>query len=452
MKLFASLLASAAVLAGSAMAQPVGNENDLQLTHDVDVVFFYASPNSGGPVDTITLAPPPGGIETTNDHVWRVVPASTIRQCGGTMEIVAIDVLWFDTDYTTLEGANNTSLCDFAFTRGIGSTFNPTQISPDWNDPNGIAFSFGPGAPFNNAFLPDPGCPPAGFVTGYELDIDLTGGAGAGFGIPIVADGTTDYVWTVFIPAGSIGILAGGGACGLGDSILADSHATALAGAAIGESQPDFNGTGYSPFGGWNGFVAGGVDQVDAPSEAMWWITQFSDRTIQINTDNNPAHLEFCTQVAWPESGLGGINMSVSAGTSSVGHQYYSHQGIGNNAAVVLNVGPPIYPACVPLAQGTGLGLNPLDPFFNLYLGLPAGIGLGLIAASDCENTIPGAGDAFEDGTWTPGSFGAPGAPALQLGPIPAAAVGFSLKCQGLEQRPNGSLVASQVSGTTFWP
>lgn len=431
--------AAALLLAGPAAAQNPDNENDLQLTAGLDIIYVYSDPSIGVGCPAGTFPP----CWATADFFWKVVPKETINHCGGTMEISGLDFFSFDTDYTTVDGSgNNTVLYDIVVTTGLPSGINPGQIEPDPADPGLVMLSFGAGTPVNNAFLPDPGCPPPGFVNGYELEVSIAGGV-PGAGIIITADGSTDHVLTHMIPDGQCGPFGcpGAGTCLDGDMALQDGHSSGLFG-GIGETQADWLGTGYSAFGGFA--IAGALGGIDAVSETPWTVVQFFERTLNMRVDSGTGHLnnDFCFGVPYPapELGLAGLNFSTGAaggGFNSIGAQLYSYQGIGNTATVVGTLTPPLSP-CLPFGSGDGLALSPLDPLWNFFLT----INLGTVVLTDCEGGPPTA-DPFNDGTLT----------TPQLGPLPPGVFPFlplTLYFQGLEAA--GGIRSSQVNQITFWP
>src|SRR5262245_2750736 len=146
-------------LAPSAPAQTVpvipGNLNDLTLANGTDIIYIYDDPSIGPGVGT-------SGVPdfATNTYFWKVMSRDVLRHASGTMEVTGISVWNFDGDYVALEGPNNTALPDVYISRGIpaSSPFPAQVIEPDQADPNAAMFSFGPGGPKNNVFLPSPGC------------------------------------------------------------------------------------------------------------------------------------------------------------------------------------------------------------------------------------------------------------------------------------------------------
>src|SRR5262249_30170929 len=149
-------------------------------------------------------------------------------------------------------------------------------IEPDQNDATATLVTFGPGGPKNNVFITNPGCPPPGYVYGFEIDVDVTGGAGVGAGIPIVANGATDRSFTAFIP-GAGHTFSGANTCndGNGDGAAVDSHSSDVGG-AIGETQFDVVGGGVgSLFGGFG--TLGATAGQDGVHEAAQQFLEFAE-------------------------------------------------------------------------------------------------------------------------------------------------------------------------------
>lgn len=426
MKRFAIVVPALLLFAGVARAQNLDNENDLPLCKGIDIIYGYQDPSVGSPVGTF----PPDWANS--DYFWKVIPKEVLRHCSGTMEVSGMDFFTFDTDYTTVDvNGNNTLLHDIVFTVGIPSGTNPGQIEPDPTDPNLVQLSFGAGSP-NNASLPDPGCPPAGFINGYQLDVSIAGGV-VGAGIILTADGTTDYVVTHMIPSGmcSGGACPGTGACLDGDMTFQDAHSSCNFG-GIGETQADWLGSGYSAFGGFA--IGGALGGTDAVCETPWTNLEFFERTLNMRVDSGTGN--------GPELGLAGLNFSLGAsggGFASIGARYFSYQGVGNLAAVAGSILPPL-PVCLPFGTGSGLAINPSQPLFNLFITFWKGP-VVLDDFTDTGASTGAVGDPFDDGALT----------TIQLGPLaPFIPPGVTMYFQGLEKA--GGIHTSQLNRITFNP
>src|SRR5262249_37079104 len=149
-------------------------------------------------------------------------PKEVMRSCTGTLEVIGLHISLADTDFTTAVGGLNTVIADMVLSKAdtTNPPANPGNIEPDQLDPNQVLISFGQQSP-NNVFITAPGCPPLGYIYGFDLDVDISGGAGPGFGLPVVANGAVDTVFTTFIPGPGFSLgpnsVTGGNACGLGD-------------------------------------------------------------------------------------------------------------------------------------------------------------------------------------------------------------------------------------------
>lgn len=423
-RLLRSFFAASALLllAGAAFAQNPNNENDLVLTNQIEIVYVYSDPSIGSPVGTF----PPDWAGS--DYFWKVVPKEALNHPLGSMEISGIDFFSFDTDYTTVDGSgNNTVLYDIILTTGLPSVANPGMIEPDPADPSLVALNFGAGTPTNNTFLPDPGCPPPGFVNGYQLEVQI--GTGAGDGIIITADGTTDYVWTHMIPTGMCGPFgpcAGTGTCLDGDMALQDAHSSCLFG-GVGETQADWLGTGYSAFGG---FAIAGALATEPVCETAWTNTEFFERSVQGRVDLGDGN--------GPKVGLVNLHPSVGGGTSTYSYRLFGYQAIGDFAFVAGSIAPLLPAPGVPIL-GANVLLLPTDPVINITLKS------GPVELKDFDDLgaeIATTGDPFDDGAFTSTGL-----------PVPASVAGIVFRVQGFTlDIPTFTLTETQVFTTTFEP
>jgi len=403
----------AACLAGSALhaqgAPPnPSNENDLQLHNGPDTFFFYSDPSD------------------PTDFFWKVWPKEVMRSCTGTMEIIGLHISLADTDFSTIIGANNTVLPDMFFSKSSAAPpANPGNIEPDQNDPNGTLISFGPQSP-NNVFLTDPGCPPVGYIYGFDLDVDLSGGTGPGNGITVVANGATNTVFTTFLagPGFSLGPNGvGGNACGQGDYPTSDLHSTDQVAGGKGEEQFDFIGGGYSAFGGFAvGGVLGGTDLV---TEVACNYLEFSGSTLAMNMNSGLGQ--------GVTEGLHGIHYNCPPGPGgSIGARLYDWAQIGGNAVVTGTLTPPLG-SCLNF-KGGKLGLLPTDPLFNVLLGFWS----GPVTQKSDTHGLP-TFSVFDNGEFATVSLPLPGQ-VLPLG----ASVG--LHFQGFTKKPGQPAHGTQVT------
>ncbi len=222
-------LSALSIAAGVANAQ---NGNDSNFNNGGDVVLFYSSPSAG--------ASALGVPDASGDLYWRAHTGAnfmcdTLGPSPGTqtMEIDGYYESLFDTDWSTspsfyVRGHHPmfAGLPDLAngtvVVVGASGFGNPCTVAPSLCSPAGGT------------------CPPAGFVNGYITEVAF--GATVGSGIVLPSDGTsasdTATVWYV-----TGGMIATGGACGLGDYDMQDVHST-------DETQAD-PGTGLNPSGGF---------------------------------------------------------------------------------------------------------------------------------------------------------------------------------------------------------
>jgi len=421
-----SAAAAALLLSRFAGAQVIpGNENDLQLQNGIDLIYIYTDPSIGPSVGSSGVAD-----FATNDFFWKVMSKDALRSCAGTLEVTGFDIWDFDGDFTALEGGvNNTALADYYIAKSdtTNPPANPGQIEPDQADPNGVVLSFGAGGPKNNAFLTDPGCPPAGYITGYELEVDITGGAGVGAGIVVTANGATDLTLTCFIP-GAGHTYSGANTCadGNGDGSMPDGHSTD-AGGAIGETGFDTIGGGqYSAFGGFG--QAGALGGTDGIHEAASNFLEFAEPILAMNMKSGAPS----TAV---EEGLHGVHYDcppvAGANGGSIGARLYAWQGIGRPAAVMGTLAGPLT-TCVNF-KGGKLGLSPTDPLFNVFLGLWQG------TVIQTDNGLPATATVFDDGTYTTLSLPLP----AQVIPV---GVTIPLSFQGFYKKTTGLVSGSQVT------
>jgi hypothetical protein len=403
----------AACLVGSALhAQGTppnpSNENDLQLHNGADTFFFYSDPSD------------------PTDFFWKVWPKEIMRSCSGTLEVIGLHISVADTDFTTAPGGLNTVLADMLLSKSSAAVpVNPGNIEPDLGDPNGTLISFGAQSP-NNVFLTDPGCPPMGYIYGFDIDVDLSGGAGVGNGIPVVADGARNTVFTTFMPGPGFSLSAGGvggNACGAGDYPTPDLHSTDQVPGGKGEEQFDFLGGGYSAFGGFAiGGVLGGTDLV---TEVACSYLQFSESTLAMNMNSGLGQ--------GVTEGLHGIHYNCPAGPGgSIGARLYDWSQIGAGAVVTGTLSPPLA-SCVNF-KGGKLGLVPTDPLFNVFLGLWSGT-----VGQTSDTHGPPTFSVFDNGEFT----------TLSL-PLPAQAVpvGVSvpLHFQGFTKKPGQAAHGTQIT------
>lgn len=414
---FAFSAASALLLCGIAGAQTIpGNENDLQLANGTDIIYIYDDPSIGPGVGT-------SGVPdfATNSYYWKVMSKDTLRHCAGTMEVTGMDIWDFDSDFTALEGGvNNTALADSLISLCDSTT---VPIEPNQADATATLLSFGPGGPKNNAFLTDPGCPPVGYIYGYELEVDITGGAGVGAGIPMVANGATDQCFTTFIP-GAGHTFAGPNSCadGQGDGAMPDAHSSDVGG-AIGETQFDVVGGGVgSLFGGFG--TLGASAGTDGVKEVAQQFLEFAEPTLAM-------HVNSATGQGL-EEGLAGVHYNCPPAVGgSLGARLYAWQGLGRPAAVMGTLAAPLA-SCVNF-KGGKLGLSPTDPLFNIFLGLWQGVVI------QTDNGAAATGTVFDDGTFTTLSLPLPG----QVIPV---GVTVPLSFQGFWKKTSGTVEGSQVT------
>jgi len=411
---------SALLLVRAAGAQVIpGNENDLTLNNGWDLMYVYDDPSIGPPVGT-------SGVPdfATNSWFWKVMPKETLLHRTGVMEATGLDFLHQDGDFGVTENGNNTAFADY-FVSGADTTNPPLEpglIEPDQADPNGVLISFGPGGPKNNVFITDPGCAPTAYAWAYEIDVDLTGGAGPGAGIPILADGLHDLCLTTFVP-GAGHTYSGPNTCGddNGDGAVVDGHSSNMVG-AIGETPFDLDGGGNSRFGGFGTLgMAAGTDGVhEAPASCL----QFAEPTLAMVVNSATGQ--------GLEEGLAGVHYNCPVGAGgSIGARLYAWQGLGRPAAVVGTLAPPL-PSSLKF-KGGDLLLSPVDPLFQLFLGLWQG------TVVQTDNGHAATGTEFDDGTFT----------TVQL-PLPPQVVSIgttvTLSFQGFWKKPSGQLEGSQVT------
>ncbi len=199
------------------------NNNDATLNNGGDVLFSYSDPALGG------------------DLYWRAhTGANMMNDTSGpsgapvqTMEVDGYFESLFDTDWATTPIFYDREHVPLASGLPVLGGGTLVVLGPS---------GFGD---------PAPGCPPAGFVDGYIVDIAF--GATPGSGVVLPADGTTGSDTATVWHVGAAGCIAAvgclPGACGAGDYTLQDVHST-------NETQADIGGTGLNPSGGFQ--IAGG--------------------------------------------------------------------------------------------------------------------------------------------------------------------------------------------------
>jgi hypothetical protein len=405
-----------ATLAPLAVAQTIpANLNDLQLANGTDIIYIYDDPSIGPGVGT-------SGVPdfATNSYFWKVMSRDVLRSASGTMEVTGVSVWNHDGDYGVYEGPNNTAAPDLYISKGISTSL---AIEPDPSDPNATLLTFGPGGPKNNIFLTDPSCASPPYVFAYELDVDITGGAGPGSGIDVPANGSEDLVFTVFVP-GAGHTYSGPNTCmnGDGDGAAVDAHSSD-AGGAIGETQFDLIGGGVaSTFGGYGTLGATvGTDGVHEVAQAM---LSFAEPVLVMFVDSATGQ--------GPEEGLAGLHYDCPTTTGgTIAARLYAWQGVGRPAAVMGTLSPPL-PTFLNF-KGGKLGLSPTDPLFNAFLGLWQG------TVIQTDNGWPATGTAYDDGTFTTSKV-----------PLPPQAIPIGttlpLSFQGFYKASSGALVGSQVT------
>ncbi len=432
---FALSAAAALLLSGFAAAQVVNlnNDNDQQLNNGGDFIYNYgASPTPGPMVGT-------SGVPdyATNQWFWKVNSRDTMRRCNGTIELVGLDMFNSDGDYTATDiNLLNTNNQDVHVTSQdtVNIPVNAGQIEPD--QAAGVLFSFGAppaGSVENNDFLTDPGCPPVGYINVYELDVDVTGGLGAGFGVTFTADGLTDLIQTVFIPGGSFlddATLGHPNSCAdnNGDgNIGADEHSGTAAGGPGEEGFDTIGGNLYSAFGGYGSIgLLGGTDVV---KETYAGFPQFAEPIVVNRMNSNLGQ--------GATEGLNGVHYDCSpiAG-GQLGARLYAWQGIGRPGFVLGGVAP--LAVCANL-KGDKLGINPAifpgiwSTFLNNWQGV----------VIQTDNGAPATNTGFDDGTHTTILFGLP----PQVIAIGGSA---ALYFQGGYKKVGGLISLSQVSKLTL--
>jgi len=412
-------MTAAALFSGIAAAQTIpGNQNDLQLANGQDIIYIYDDPSIGPPVGT-------SGVPdfATNTWFWKVMSKDTLRHCAGTMEVTGMNIWSYDGDYAVLEGGvNNTALADYFLSTCLPPVPG-AAIEPNPADPNGTLLTFGPGGPKNNVFITDPGCPPPGYTYGFEITVDITGGAGVGAGIPMVANGTTDQALTCFIP-GAGHTFSGANTCAdnNGDGVSPDAHSSDQGG-AVGETQFDVVGGGVTSLFGGAGTLGAVVLGDGVKEVAQNWI-EFAEPTLVMNVNSATGQ--------GVEEGLAGIHYNCPPAVGgSLGARLYAWQGKGRPAAVMGTLAAPLG-SCVNF-KGSKLGLNPTDPLFNVFLGLWQGVII------QTDNGGAATGTAFDDGTFTTLSLPLPG----QVIPI---GVTVPLSFQGFYKKTSGQVDGTQVT------
>jgi len=394
----AGLLLSPAPLAQGSPPNPA-NMNDLQLQNGVDTVFTFSDPSS------------------ELDWVWRVYPANTLRPCDFTLEVTGLHIGVFDTDFATFVNGKNTCLADMMLSLGIASSTFPGLIEPVFHDPIGMIMSFGPGDP-NNITLPDPGCPGPGELAGYDVEVDLTGGLGAGEGIVLTYTGLSSFVFTAFMPPGfslSASGGTGGNACGLGDYPSPDGHST-------DEEAVDILGTGYSRYGG---AYLGGLVLAEPPSSVWASYLEFAEPMLSLRMDSGNG--------LGPTEGMHSVHYDCPPGAGgSIGARLYDWDQIGADGVVMGTLAGPLA-SCLNF-KGGQLGLQPADPLFSLFLGKWSGT---VVQTSDTHG--PPTGTIFDNGEMTTADLPLP----PQLVPV---GLGLAIFFQGFTKKPGQPARGSQVT------
>jgi hypothetical protein len=88
--------------------------------------------------------------------------------------------------------------------------------------------------------------------------------------------------------------------------------------------------------------------------------------------------------------------------------------------------------ACIPF-KGGSLGISPVDPFFNIFLGLWQG------AIIQTNNGLAATGTEFDDGTFTTLSLPLP----AQVIPV---GVTVPLSFQGFWKKPGGTVEGTNIT------
>lgn len=434
--LAALLLCSVASAQGNS-----GNQNDLRLENEGDFLYVYDDPSIGPQVGTSGVAD-----FATNTYVYRTFSRDTLRHCSGAMEITSFDFFDFDTDWAIVDAnGNNTALADWfvgavdpAGPQSPTGTFEPDQA-------NGTLFSFGNAATpgINNVFVTDPGCPTvANTIRGFEFQIDITGGLGAGNGLPITANGATDLEYTVFIPGGGQTI-TGANSCvtsGLGDQSLCDLHSSSNNSPTEGETQFDLIGGGTaSAFGGFG--TLGAAAGTDGVSETYCAFAQYTEPTLAMVVRSNVGHVDpgpaagvaLSNPDVQLEEGLAAVHYDCPpAAGGKLSARLYAWQGLGRPAAVIGTIAAPLA-SCLTF-KGDKLGVSPTDPLFKVFLSLWQ----GTVIATDNQYAVP-TGTNFDDHVFN----------ALAL-PLPAqlipVGVTIPLSFQGFYKKTSGQVSGSQVT------
>lgn len=238
--------------------------NRLQLDNGGDVFVSLSNPTVG--------SDPPMG-DYSGDLYTKVYPKEVLLHPKGTMSVTGIQYSVFDTDWDL----DDADLWSWALTVGVessdtvggGSGVNPGNIEPLFTDPLAVILPEVPGVGLGNP-LGFGNCPPANEIAGWDVVETFLDMNGQPVDIlELVADGTTDYVFTHFAPDGHE-LFSGGANCGPGNATLSYLLSTDFKSFPFasfdGENQPDFLGTGYSAFGGERqggsaDFAPNGVDE-----------------------------------------------------------------------------------------------------------------------------------------------------------------------------------------------
>jgi len=435
---------AALLMCGLASAQGnAGNQNDLRLENEGDFLYVYDDPSIGPNVGS-------SGVPdfATNTYLWRTFSRDTLRHCSGTMEITSIDFSDFDTDWTAVDlNGNNTAIADLYLSAAdpAGPQAPTGTFAPDQAVGLGITFGNGATPGINNAFITDPGCAPAGQIAGYEFQVDLTGGLGAGNGVAITANGATDLLYTTFIPGGGQTI-TGPSSCvanPIGDASLCDLHSGSLgAGASEQENGFDIQGLGTdSCFGGFG--TLGATAGADAVAEVNCNYCQFTEPTLAMVTASGVGHVDpgpaagvtLTNSNVQLEEGLAGVHYNCPPVGNTQGRlaaRLYAWQGLGRPAAVMGTISAPLA-SCVNF-KGGKLGLSPTDPLFNTFLGLWQ----GAVTKRNNQYALPQNND-FDDAVLDTLALPLP----AQLIPI---GVTVPLSFQGFYKKTTGTVEGSQVT------
>lgn len=401
--------------AASAAAQNPNNENDLVLHNGVDVVFLYSDPSVGFSAGTN-----PPDI-TNGDWYWKVWAKEALRSATTnpdpitgnpvfSLEMSGYEFYNYDTDWS-----DSSQTYDRIITPGKNSTVNPGNIEPDFGSLLGVQLLGATSTGFANPCTVNPalcaggtgpGCPPAGFVNGYIVDAQIGTGADDGIIWPQGALPGLDWTIASFLPGGMPGITTGGGACGMGNYTIEDAHST-------DEQQPDWLGTGYSAFGGFN--VPGSGPTPEPVTDVGCDVAQFVEPIVQARV--NPGS-------SGPEHGLATLHPSVSTGQARLGYTLFARQSVGDLAFVAGCVLPPFPPPGIPIF-GANVMLNLTDPTVINTLRS----GLIVLGDVDPDTSIAGppVGEPFNDGVYqtpTPGGL----LPFL----IPPTAANLNFHIQGI--------------------